>query len=268
MPTMFDAVTVTNLPAGGDAYAGYGNGPYANIGAIQARFPGKTVLVVDVLNEGIGDFLDIERGDAVPADAPGYVRRRLAAGAKLPGLYGSVSTWWQIVTELVAAGIGRTQVRVWSAHYTGRAHLCDAGCGMPAGWVADLTQYADPGPYDVTLLADTVLAAAIHTPASPPVPPPPPVITDIGDIVAEQITQWISTDSNGNGYADFAVPAGGEIIGAPWADAGDPAETGGYEHPAATVAVGTKIPSGVVRVQITDAQPNRSPGYTVHLTHS
>jgi hypothetical protein len=74
---MQDSVTPSALSPGFAAYAAYGNGSYANAIAIQARFPGVPVEVIDVLNQGIGSFLDVETGDAVPADASGYLVVRI-----------------------------------------------------------------------------------------------------------------------------------------------------------------------------------------------
>lgn len=155
----FDAVYARNLPSGGILYFCYGNGLYGKAGTaskadVQARGFGKPIKEIDVLNQKIGDFLDIENGDGTPADAPGYVQAKTCGN----GLYGSVSTWKEsggIISHLNAAKIPRSQVEVWTAHYDPAlgAHLCGAQCGMPAGWEADMTQYKDAGPYDATKLS-------------------------------------------------------------------------------------------------------------------
>src|SRR5690242_10317159 len=124
MITMFDSVTASALPAGDFAYAGYVNGRFANIPQIRARFPGSDILSIAVFASADADCLDIEQGDATPAEAAGWVVRQLARGAARPCLYASVSTMNQVVAAMHAAGVPRSQLRLWSAHYTFRPHIC------------------------------------------------------------------------------------------------------------------------------------------------
>lgn len=163
-----DSVNVDALPDGMHCYAGYANGTYANVSKIEARFPGVKVYQIDVLNAGVGDYLDVEKGDAQPADTPGWWHRRRQAAVARPGIYGSPTTWagaGGIAAELTSAGIVRGAVTCWTAHYDPAlgAHLCTPElCGMPDGWTADLTQYTDTGTYDLSLLGPTF---------GPPTPP-------------------------------------------------------------------------------------------------
>jgi hypothetical protein len=48
-----------------------------------------------------------------------------------------------VLAALARAGIDRSQVRLWTAHYTGHAHLCTATCGFGFRWTADATQWTD-----------------------------------------------------------------------------------------------------------------------------
>lgn len=160
---MYDSITANNLPVGGTAYAAYINGNYANVAEVAVRFPGVPLESIDVLNQGIGTVLDVETGDATPTDAPGWLATRKAAGVARPALYAGLETW---ITALVPQG---RPPRIWTAHYTQVPHLCDSSCvvniggvnrTLPAGWVADATQYSDPGPYDVSLLGPNWLITA------------------------------------------------------------------------------------------------------------
>lgn len=138
------ADSVSTFPPGFDAYAGYGNGRYRNMDELRQQFPHKPALEIDVLNAGIGDVLDIEKGDAVPADAPGWARRRQKAGVKRPVLYASLSDMPAIFQWCAKAGLNRSEYRLWSAHWTYRAHICNPRtCHTSLHF--DGTQYTDKG---------------------------------------------------------------------------------------------------------------------------
>lgn len=64
---MYDAVTPANLPSGGDLYAGYVDGHYANVAQIQARFPDAKVVTITVIGGNqVADVVDVETGDVTP----------------------------------------------------------------------------------------------------------------------------------------------------------------------------------------------------------
>lgn len=132
--TMYDAVTVANLPAGAAAYAGYVNGLYANIPAIEARFRHrlrrpKIATITIRAQELRAEFLDVENGDATPEQAPGWVLAKLKRGDRRPGLYANRSTMPRLWALLAGAGIRRDQVRLWVADWTEEPHI-------PAGYDA------------------------------------------------------------------------------------------------------------------------------------
>ena len=54
-----------------------------------------------------------------------WAKGRIAAGVWRPALYFSVSHWNEIMSSLKDAGIARSEVRIWTAHYTGKEHRCD-----------------------------------------------------------------------------------------------------------------------------------------------
>jgi hypothetical protein len=78
--------------------------------------------------------LDIETGNATPADAPGWVRRQHAVGDKTPWVYANTSTMPQVIDALTKDSIKRSEYRVFTAHYTNVPHI-EAG--------SDATQFED-----------------------------------------------------------------------------------------------------------------------------
>jgi peptidoglycan hydrolase-like protein with peptidoglycan-binding domain len=114
----------------------------------------------------MGDGIDIEKGDASPAQAPTFVNMRRAAGIWRPICYGSASVMPDIRSALNAAGIDRSLYRLVSAHYGAGQHICSKACGYDID--VDGTQWIDHGDlWDESLLVDTFFQQV-------PVPPPPP----------------------------------------------------------------------------------------------
>lgn len=139
------------------AIAGYVNGRYANWPAIVAKWgrSGMFLLSIDVqANPGAGaQCLDIELGDATIAQAPAWFKATQAAGKAArdlrwyPKLYTSVGDTkflgdrlQALVDTMSAAGVKRDEYMLWSAHYTGKAHICGpSSCGSKVQ--ADATQW-------------------------------------------------------------------------------------------------------------------------------
>jgi len=158
MITMFDSVTASALPRGNFAYAGYVNGRFANIPEIKARFPNANVLSIAVFASADADCLDIEQGDATPAQAAGWVARQFARGVARPCLYASVSVMNEVVAAMHAAGVPRESLRLWSAHYTFRPHICGPATCRLISIGMDGTQWTDQaagGTCDESLLTDS-----------------------------------------------------------------------------------------------------------------
>ena len=144
--TMFDAVTVGNLPATARYVALYVDGQYANLPAGKARCPHAEVLTITVTG-GAADCCDCEAGDLTPAQAEAWVAERLAAGQYRPCVYANAATW-SAGLEAALAKYG-SRIRRWTAAYPG------AGATVPAGF--DAHQYAGgvTAPYDTSVcLAD------------------------------------------------------------------------------------------------------------------
>ena len=132
---MADSVTVSDLPAGMDAYAGYAGGLFANERLVVKRFPNALHKSVAVNASENADILDIEAGDATPAQFPAWCARQKARGVKLPGAYANASTMPQVIAQATAAHI--TDYVRWVAHFDGVAELEGD---------AQAKQYADHGP--------------------------------------------------------------------------------------------------------------------------
>jgi hypothetical protein len=161
-----------------DAVAAYGNGRYANYDAARREFPRLHLLKIDVTGAGIGEAGDFEPGDMSYGHAGRWASGRIAAGVFRPVLYFSVSHWREVMSSLQDVGVARSDVRIWTAHYNGKEHLCSSACGnFGVTGSADATQWGSsdfpetlPAVYahrdiDVSMTADDFWGAA---------PPPPP----------------------------------------------------------------------------------------------
>jgi len=177
MRTMYDAVTARNIPTTAAIVAGYIDKiklePWS--AADWARFPGAVkVQIVKKAATNAGHVLDVEPGDATPAEAPGWVRMRRAAGAD-PTIYMNSSTWPAVRKAFTDQGVA--QPHYWVAQYDGNPKWAtgwaELGCVAKqyAGNVApgfDLSSVADywPGvdgddivtPEDINAIAAKVLA--------------------------------------------------------------------------------------------------------------
>jgi hypothetical protein len=154
--TMYDGITAADLPADATMVAGYVDGLYANMPALAARFPSASRIGIAVFaHTDDGIVLDVETGDATPAQAPGWVVMRRSHGLD-PTVYCNTDTWPAVRQAFAAAGV--PEPHYWIAQYDGVATI-------PAGAVAK--QYESAGPWDVSVVAD-------YWPGVDPLPPPPP----------------------------------------------------------------------------------------------
>lgn len=179
--TMYDGITAGNLPPTAQLVAGYIDGLYKWSAANWARFPNSVKVQIAVFaSTNAGQVLDVENGDATPAQAPTWVTRRRAAGVD-PTVYCSLAAWPAVRAAFTNQGI--PQPHYWIAAYPGGGPVVYAGCSAH--------QYADPGPYDLSVVdnywpgvdpkPNPVVLLAIKVKAVfTPKPPAPPI---------EQITQ-------------------------------------------------------------------------------
>jgi hypothetical protein len=184
--TLYDSVSLDAIPAAAIAVAGYVNGKWPTFANVLTRWPNAAHLSIAVSADADADCLDIERYDATPDQAPDWVHRQMARGLYRPAVYCSVSGALDVIDRLASAGIARTAVRLWIAHYGIGQHLCGPSCGYGA-FGADATQWtsryggrnldASVVPdysfflngvvpmFDPPLAAPTGIAAAAKTPA-------------------------------------------------------------------------------------------------------
>jgi hypothetical protein len=130
---MFDDTTVSLIPRFARAVAGYVNGIYVTVPALRLRFKGRRIVTIAVNSLGRAHYLDIERGNATIADAPGWWERNKEHGAR--GFYIAESEAADLVAHLEAHGIHRDEYVLWTAHYDGTRHICgprSCGCAVTA----------------------------------------------------------------------------------------------------------------------------------------
>jgi hypothetical protein len=163
-----DSIRVGSLTAGLKVYAGYAYGSFDNWAALVARFEASGARLVSIspaveTAERVA-CLDIEPGNATPADAPAFQRLGRGGVTAKPVYYCSAGDAHLVSAALAAAGFARDAYCLWTAHWISREHICGpAVCGYPQ---ADATQWASVPDYD----SDVWDAAVFAVPA----PPPPP----------------------------------------------------------------------------------------------
>lgn len=145
MITMFDSVDVSQMPAGpGFAYAGYVNGRFQTYQSLLKKFPGSHILSIAVTADADADCLDVETGDATVAQVGDWVIRQLSRGVSRPCLYASVSQMAPVIRAVHAADAAAlNQVRLWTAHYTFKSHVCGPASCKALSLTADGTQWTD-----------------------------------------------------------------------------------------------------------------------------
>lgn len=142
--TMYDSVTVSEIPHGAKAVAGYVGGSWPTFRSLVTGFPKARRVSIAINSQEAAECLDVESGDASPEQAASWVYRMISKGHKRPIVYTSASQVDEVVGLLEAAGIHRSQFRVWSAHYGRGRHLCGPStCGEVRSTDADATQYDD-----------------------------------------------------------------------------------------------------------------------------
>jgi hypothetical protein len=162
MRRMQDAVTPAHIdPAAVDLVAGYINGRYAWTAADWARFPNAVHVEISVFaSDTRGHVLDVEPGDATPAESVGWVKARRAAGAD-PSVYCNLAAWPAVRAAFEGAGV--PEPHYWIAHYDGdpaipagavaKQYLGDVAPGIDISSVADHWPGVDPQEADMPFTA-------------------------------------------------------------------------------------------------------------------
>jgi hypothetical protein len=162
MLTMFDSVTVSEIPANAQAVAGYVGGKWPTFAELRTKFPHAYKLSIAINAGEDAECLDIENGDATPAQAPGWFHRQRARGVKKPVFYTSLSEANAVMAALSRAGIARHEYRLWTGHHTDSPHICGPSEGLIGH--ADCTQYIN---HALGRNLDASLCASGFFPASP-----------------------------------------------------------------------------------------------------
>jgi len=131
---MYDTIQNDQFPPGAAAYAAYvdGNvGNQPNYAYIVSAFPKAQHLSIALFGTDNADALDVEPGASSPSDVPAWYAAQRKRGIQRPCVYASASTMNnEILPILTQAGIARTAVRLWTAHYDVGVHICGpASCG-------------------------------------------------------------------------------------------------------------------------------------------
>lgn len=161
MPTMrlaYDSTKVEAIPSDAVMVFGYNDGRPNNIAAMRAAFPHAIVVEITVDPALPGDVLDIENGDALPAQAPAWalMMRRLG---RVPTCYVALGTWGAVLAAFTAAGVAQPLYGV--AHFDNVQELIPGAIYKQYGGV--LNQY------DLNAVADYW----------PGIDPPPTEVTDV-----------------------------------------------------------------------------------------
>ena len=153
----YDSVTADAMPDNGDFYCFYSTGSFANGTAVKADHPDKKYIgITPTISDIAGaDCLDIENGDATPADAPTFVKNADPSSLNLPMLYASESNVAAVISACTAAGIARDKYYIFQALWNGVA-------AVPAG--VDAAQYQNTPGYDNDIALSYVFKGSTPTP--------------------------------------------------------------------------------------------------------
>ena len=181
---MFDSTDVGQIPVGPPAAAGYVDGHWPTFAELSERFPNAHLLSIAVSPEHDAECLDVESGDATPADVPGWYERQRKRGVERPVIYADASTMQESIVPLVRSGaIARPLVRLWSAHWAG-SHICSpSSCGA-VSVAMDATQWTDRSfnrDLDESLLLADFFGTPKPAPARKKAVPVPTVPIEIQD---------------------------------------------------------------------------------------
>lgn len=151
MKVCYDSVDISQIPADAAVVLGYIDGLYPTADGLARSFPRAQRIILSVEGGVIprgADGLDCEKGDYTPRTAAVAAARAIAGGLERPVVYAPLGMVAAVLLQLEAIGVGRGKVRILTAHWTDRAHVCtvdqcnaDVGGTLPTGFEADGTQW-------------------------------------------------------------------------------------------------------------------------------
>jgi hypothetical protein len=238
---MYDSIDVSQMAGlSMDAAAGYVDGAWPTYPTLGQHVPSGTILLSITVFGNPADCVDQEPGNIEVGPAAEWVANRIQQGHWRPVVYTSASNMDNMTGALAAVGVGKSEVRLWSAHYTHSAHICAPNvCGFPS---VDGTQWTDKA-HGRNLDQSELLESFFIVDPSPPEPIPGKVDgmernLNVGANAKTAVafpygSQYIRLLSNGN--AQFTIDWRGE--------------TGTTSNPDATVSPEHisqwKIPAGI-----------------------
>ncbi len=183
LPKMYDSVTVSQLPAGAFAYAGYMDGNFATWTELCARFLHSGAHLLSITVNGadwaLAHVIDDEPGDEDNAQSAQFSLDRLRLNST-PIVYTQASNIAALESVMRYSGIARSRYLIWSAHYTGSPHFCSLNiCGYGTSTPADATQYASSqynpigGNKDITVVSKAFFGKLPAPTITPPAKPAP-----------------------------------------------------------------------------------------------
>src|ERR1700751_6084122 len=147
-----DASTIAQKFPNAAMVAGYINGNFAWTQAEWNLFPHANHVTISITaSADAGDVLDVETGDATPAQTAGWIATRKASGYYRPSIYCSRSVIPAVRQGTGSYILGR-DYDIWVADWTGSPHQVTAPGSPAATWAA--TQYENPTNYDVTAVTN------------------------------------------------------------------------------------------------------------------
>lgn len=182
---MFDGIAsdAAVIPTTAQLVAGYVDGDYVWSAADWARFPHSVHVGIAVNSTtNAGQVLDVESGDATPAQSVTWVVTRRGSGAD-PTVYCSESNWPSVRSAFQSSSV--TEPHYWIADY-------DGSTTIPTGAVAH--QYESTSNWDLSSVAD-------YWPGVDPASAPP--ITEEDDEM-----QQIEPTADHPGEYAYGVPSG------------------------------------------------------------
>lgn len=148
---MYDSVTPTNIPANAEMVAGYIDKTlYRWPESAWGRFPNATkVRIARDARTNDGHVLDVEDKLATPAQSPGWIKMRRAAGA-IPTIYCNRSTKSAVIAACAAAGVALPLF--WIATANRREEIPEGA--VAAQHTLDFRPEGFPGTVDISLVED------------------------------------------------------------------------------------------------------------------
>ena len=171
---LYDSIDLSQFPSNPEAVAGYVGGHWPTYNDVVKKFPNAHHLSIAVTASQRARCLDIEPGNATPAQGPGWFRTYAVTNEGPVVIYCGAASASQVTKAMSDGGIGRDKYLLWTAHYTYKEHICSpGGCGYPA---ADGTQWTDKAQgrnLDQSLCSD-----AFFGKSAAPAPKPAPADDD------------------------------------------------------------------------------------------